>query len=188
MYISKPFRIISYGVIIGAGVGLTYELFHRTLGHRGAVIPALIAVPAFGLIARFVVDSFDFWLRRVTRDPNLVRLQEKKRETPSAFSVTRKAFAIIFSVLAILFSTLVAMALYKHVNYAYHLSPPDPNGRGYGGDSDSMGSFFGTFFSYIAFVFALLSCCLYPRSKVGLIILFWCGLLVVGFMTLRPRF
>lgn len=177
-------RIIAYGVIIGGGAGLTYELFHRALGSRGAVIPALIAIPVFGLLARFAVDSFDFWLRRDARDPNLIRQHEKKKGTPSPLSVMRKLFTILFSVLAILFSIGGAGALYDHVNYAYHLGPTG----GYGGDSDAYGSFFGTGFSFIALVFSLLNFFVYPRSKVGVIILFWCGLLVVGFMTLRPRF
>lgn len=189
MHITKPFRIITYGVIIGAGFGLTYELFEfiqRGFGSRGAVVPALIAMPLFFFVSRFVVDSFDSRLRRDARDPNLVRQHEKKKDAESAFSVKRKAFAIIFSVLAILFSTLVANALFDHVNFAFQLNPPDAHV--YGPDSDAYGSFIGTFFSYIAFVFALLSCRLNPRSKIGLIILVWCGLLLLGFMTLKPRF
>jgi xanthosine utilization system XapX-like protein len=81
MYIAKPFRIISYGVIIGAGVGLMFGLLHRRIG-LWAVIPASIAVPVCGLLGGFVVDSFDFWLRRVTRDPIWVRQHEKKKKTP----------------------------------------------------------------------------------------------------------
>ena len=95
-----------------------------------------------------------------------------------------KLFATPLAVFTILFSALVAKALYDHVNYAYQLGPTG----GYGPDSDAYGSFFGTGFSFLALVFALLNFFFHPRSKVGLIILVWCGLLVVGFMTLRPRF
>ena len=81
MYIAKPFRVLSYGVIIGAGVGLTFGLLYRRIGFW-AVIPALIAFPVCGLVGGFVVDSFDQWLRRVTRDPIWVRQHEKKARTP----------------------------------------------------------------------------------------------------------
>jgi xanthosine utilization system XapX-like protein len=77
MYIAKPFRILSYGVIIGAGGGLTFGFLYRHIGFW-AVIPALIAVPIFGLLGGFVVDSFDSWLRRVTRDPIWMRQHERK--------------------------------------------------------------------------------------------------------------
>jgi hypothetical protein len=69
MYIAKPFRILTQGVIIGAGVGLTFALLHRRIG-TWAVIPALIAFPLFGFVGGFIVDAFDFWLRRVMRDPH----------------------------------------------------------------------------------------------------------------------
>jgi hypothetical protein len=118
------------------------------------------------------------------RAPNLVRQHEKKKEKPSGVSVMRNLFAILFSVLAIFFSIGGAGALFDHVIYAYHLGTPG----GYGGDSDAYGSFFGTGFSFIAFVFALINFFIYPRSKVGVIILVWCCLLVLGFTTLRPRF
>jgi hypothetical protein len=78
MYIAKPFRFLFYGVIIGAGVVLTFTLLRRHIGFW-ALIPALIAFPVFGLVSGFVVDSFDFWLRRVTRDPIWVRQHEKKK-------------------------------------------------------------------------------------------------------------
>ena len=81
MYIAKPFRLIAYGAIIGAGAGVTYGFLHRRIGFW-AVIPTLIAIPVFALLGGLVVDSFDFWLRRVTRDPIWVRQHEKKKKTP----------------------------------------------------------------------------------------------------------
>lgn len=81
MYIAKPFRVLACGVIIGAGVGLTFGLLYRRIG-IWAVIPALIAFPVFGVVGGFVVDSFDFWLRRVTRDPLWVKQHEHRKRTP----------------------------------------------------------------------------------------------------------
>jgi xanthosine utilization system XapX-like protein len=81
MYIAKPFRVLSYGLIIGAGVGLTFGLLYRHIG-LWTVIPALIAFPVFGLLGGFIVDAFDSWLRRVTRDPIWVRQHEQRKRTP----------------------------------------------------------------------------------------------------------
>jgi hypothetical protein len=124
--------------------------------------------------------------------PNITRGMRKLFRT--LFSVLAiiahgmgKLFATPFAVLAILFSIGAAGALFDHLNYAYHLSPPDPNGHGYGPDSDASGRVFGTVFSFIALLFAFINFFFYPRSTIGaikVIILVWCGFLLFIFMNL----
>lgn len=81
MYIAKPFRVLVCGIVGGAGAVLTFAFLQKHID-SWAVIPTLISIPIFWFLGEWPVNKFDFWLRRVTRDPIWVRQQERNKRTP----------------------------------------------------------------------------------------------------------
>lgn len=78
MYLPKTFRIfLSWA---GAGVApiVILTLLKERMG-RWVLIPALLSFPLGFFLAEGLINKFDFWLRRVTRDPFWVRDQERAK-------------------------------------------------------------------------------------------------------------
>ena len=68
MYVGKPFRVLLYGAIAGAVAALIFCALVPRIGLWAAVL-AVISVPISWFVGGLLVDGFDSWLRRVTRDP-----------------------------------------------------------------------------------------------------------------------